>query len=246
MTMPDIADWQLPVAPTTNLLASTSRNSNAVFTLDITSTLLPQSTAIAVAIIFKAGNAATSVDWQVIDNTLGLGLVLDTAQLATQPGMQVQPFPGAYTQLNPGNDLVVQFEPNGFGNLVADVYVYGVTSFPLIIPQTRLWNRSVLLDSGAVVIPAGTTGNVLTQATPGFVNRVKLLCANHVTAAAAAARVQWVDQFSAVPHLETIDPAVANFVWNNVVDFDNVIGLSFVNGTSQPYRAMVAYEQVPQ
>lgn len=246
MTLPGALDWQEQIAETAFLLASQSVNTGAVVNLDITATLLPQHMAIAIAIVWHPANACRTVDWQLFDRTLGTALLLDSAQSEQQPNMQVMPFPGAYASENPANTLQVQFVPDGSGNLVADLYVYGLTSMPLMIPQTRLADRSVLLDSGPVNIPAGTTGNVLAQATPGFVNRVKLLAANHTLAAAAVARVSWIDQFGLVPHFETLDTAVANFVWNNIVDFDNVVGLSYVNGSTQPHRVMVAYEQIPQ
>ena len=246
MTLPGALDWQEQIAETAFLLGSTVRNSGAVFSIDITATLSPQHMAIAVAIVFHTTNACATVDWQLMDTTLGTALLLDTAQAENQPNMQVMPFPGAYALQNPGNTITVQFLPDGSGTLVADVYVYGLTSVPLMIPQTRLADRSVLMNQGPITVPAGTTGNVLTQATPGFIRRVKMLSVNHITAAAAAARIAWVDQFSANPHLETIDPAVANFTWVNVVDFDNVIGLSVVNGTSQPVRCSAAFELIPQ
>lgn len=246
MTLPGALDWQNQYAETAFLLGSTSRNSNAAFTVDITATLAPQHMGIVVALVPKAGNACASVDWQVFDSTLGIGLLLDTAQSMTQPTMQALAFPGQYVVLNPANTIIVQFLPNGVGNLVADVYVYGVTTMPITLPQTHLPDRSVLLNSGIINVPAGTTGNVLSQAQPGFINRVKMMSANHVAAAAAVARVSWVDQFSANPHIETLDTAVANFVWNNLVDFDNTVGLSYVNGSSVAHRCMVAFEQVPQ
>lgn len=246
MTLPGALDWQGQIADTAALLGSTTRNSAAVFTIDITATLSPQHMGIVVAIIPKGGNACPSVDWQVIDNTLGVGLLLDTAQSMTQSAMQVVAFPGQYVALNPANQILVQFAPNGFGALVADVYVYGVTNLPLIIPTPKLDSHSVLMNTGPVNIPAGTSGNVLTQSQPGMLNRVKGLSINHIVAAAAAARISWSDQFSANPHYEIIDPAVANFVWILVVEFDNVIGLNVNNGTSQPVRCMVAFEQVPQ
>lgn len=246
MTLVGNPDWQQQIAATSTLLASTSRNSAAVFTLRIDQALLPQHMAIAVAIVFKGGNTSAAVDWQLIDNTLGTALLLDTAQASTQPNMQVMPFPGAYVLVNPASQLVIQFSPDGVGTLIADVYVYASTYVPLVIPQARLADHSVLLSSGIINMPASSNGNVLSQALPGMMNRVRHLCANHVTAATGVTRVSWSDQFSTVPHLETFDLGTANFVWDNIVQWDNVVGVNFNNGTTQAVRTMVSYEQVPQ
>lgn len=246
MTLAGAPDWQSQIAATSTLLAKASRNSNAVFVLDITAGLLPQHMGIIVSIVYKAGNAAPSVDWQVQDTTLGIALLLDSAQSSTYPTMQVLPFPGQYVIQNPGDSIGVQFSPNGAGAFVGDVYVYGVTVPPITIPQPITPEHGVLLSSGIINMPAASNGNILSQSQPGFVNRVKHLCANHVAAAAAVSRVSWSDQFSAVPHLETLDLAVANFVWNNIVDFDNVVGINYNNGSSQAHRCMVSYYAVPQ
>lgn len=248
MTLVGAPDWQQQIAATSTLLASTSRNSNAVFNLPIQAALLPQHLGIVVAVVFKAGNASTSVDWQLIDATLGIGLLLDTVQLNTQTNVQVMTFPGAYAVANPSNTLNVQFTPSGPGNLVADVYVYGVTHLPLSIPQPRQADTGLIVNSGPITVPAASTGNVLGQATGGFVHEIIALSGNHATAAAAVTRVQWIDQFGTNPHFETFDTATANQVWNVVpgIPFRNSIGLSFVNGSSQPWRVFVTYRDVPQ
>lgn len=246
MTLVGAPDWQQQIAATSTVLGSKSVNSAAVQTIRIDQTLLPQHVAIAVAIIWKPGNACKTVDWQLIDSTLGVGLLLDSAQSNQQPNMQVQPFPGQYVIVNPANQLIVQFAPDGTGVLVADLYVYAMGTLPMVIPQQRLANGSTLLTSGIVNMPAATNGNVLGQSVPGFYNKVRLLSANHVTAAAAVARVSWSDQFTTVPQLETLDLAVANFVWNNVVEWDNVLGVNYNNGSSQTHRVMLSYQQLPQ
>lgn len=247
MTLVGAPDWQQQIAATSTLLGSTTRNSAAAFSVRIDTALLPQHVGIVVSIIFKAGNACQTVDWQIFDATLGIGLALDTAQVQNQAGMQVVAFPGQYVIQNPANTVNVNFAPDGTGVLVADVYVYAVSQLPLSIPQPRQPDTNFATTFAPLTVPAASTGNVVPQATPGFCWEVLALNANHVTAAAAVARVSWANQFSTNPLFETFDTAVANFVWNVVPTvFRNVVGLSFINGTSQPIRVMATVRQVPQ
>jgi hypothetical protein len=244
--MPDISDWQLPVAPTINLIGFTTRNNAAAFSIPIAATLLSQSTAVAVAIVFKPGTAVIQVGWFLQDVTLNAAITLNTVYNSSNPGLQVRPFPGFYIIENPGHDLEVEFTPIGGANLVADVYVYGVASLPILVPQIGLNGATEALAQAVVNVAAATTTTIVADPPAGMLNRYLLLGVNHITAAAAAARVSWLNGIGGNPFLTTIDPAVANFVWNNIVQLDSTHGIQLANGTSQPVQALVTFQTLPQ
>lgn len=245
MTTPDISDWVSPVAPSVNLITvqSVAALSGQI---PITAGLLPQSTGVAIAVVFKAGNASSGVNWQIQDNTLSRALTLNTVYNAGNPGLQSRPFPGAYVQQNPANDLELNYGTINAGVIVADIYVYGLSQFPVEIPQVGLNGWSGLQAIAPINVLAGATTTVLPAPFSGQVNRILTLCANHTIAAAAVARVSWINGIGGNSFLTTLDTAVANFVWNNTGPFDTVLDLQYQNGTSQPHQIIVGYQVGPQ
>ena len=124
MTMPDISDWQTPIAPTSKLIGVLFNTNFLAGSIRIDGTLLPQATGVAISIVFKPGNASSGVAWFVQDNTLARALTLNTVYDAGNPGMQVRPFAGAYVLENPGNDLEVQLATINAGVIVAQIQCY--------------------------------------------------------------------------------------------------------------------------
>ena len=245
MSLPDIADFQAPVAPTANLLGFTHRTNAAPFAIEIDAVLLKQSTAIAVLIVFFGTTACTQVAWFLQDITINAAIGLNAVFTSFNPGMQVRPFPGDYVYENVGHNLSVEFSPIGGGNLVADVYVYGLSNPPVVLSQTGLNGFTDIQNVSAVTVPAATTSTILAAPPSGMMNRIVSVWANHVTAAAAVARVGFVGGigFAGAFLLEVFDTAVANFQLDRQVQWDTTVALQYNNGSSQPHLVGCAYMQ---
>lgn len=245
MTLPDIADFQAPVAPTANLLGFVHRNSTQPFAIEIDSTLLKQSTAVAVLIVFLGGTSVTQVAWFLQDVTANAAIGLNAVFTSFNPGMQVRPFPGDYVYENTGHNLSVEFAPIGGGTLIADVYVYGLSNPPVVLAQTGFNGLTDIQNIAPVTVAAATTTTVLAAPPSGMFNRIISVWVNHVTAAAAVARCgfQGGIGFGTGFLLEFFDTATAAFQIDRQVVWDTTIALSYNNGSSQPHLVGVAYVQ---
>lgn len=245
MSMPDISDFQLPNAPTANLLGFTHRNSTQPFAIEIDTALLKQSTAIAVLIVFNGGTSVTQVAWTIQDVTLSAGISLEATFTSFNPGMQVRPFPGDYVYENAGHNVSVEFSPLGGGTLIADVYVYGLATPPVFVPQVGLNGFTDIQNIAPVTVAAATTTTVVAAPPTGMFNRIVTVWANHVTAAAAVARCGFQGGIGSGTGLllEFFDLAVANFQIDRQVVWDTTVALSYVNGSSQPHLVGVGFMQ---
>lgn len=245
MTIPDITDFQLPIAPTANLLGFTHRNSTQPFGIEIDTALLKQSTAIAVLIVFNGATSVIQVAWTIQDVTLSAGISLEATFTNFNPGMQVRPFPGDYVYENIGHNITVEFSPLGGGTLIADVYVYGLATPPVVIPQVGLNGFTDIQNIAPVTVLAGTTQTVVPAPPSGLFNRIVTVWANHTTAAAAVARVGFLGGIGSGTGmlLELFDTATASFQFDRQVQWDTTVALQYVNGSSQNHLVGVGFMQ---
>lgn len=164
-------------------------------------------------------------------------------QVADQ-GQALLPFAGNLTTTGAGTgaQLIIDNIGPGAIHILGTMYVFGVTTLPLIIPVVRRFYIGEGRSSGAVNVLTANTTTILAAPSSGLYYRIKCLSVRIAAAPAASARISWNGGAAVAAFVEHQCTVVAGQTFNVAMDWETESLISLTNNTSVTISGCIAYE----